>query len=1643
MARFQNQLNSETVTSTFTDAQVADSSIAEGSIYWNSDRDAMFIFVDANIGHVQIAMTQEYHFSLVLGTALNLNNVAVSNVLTYDAPAGLDWVVGQRIVFQHDQNNRLVGTVTAYDADAGGISFEVDSKTGTGTFAQWSGSFIGDAAIDGRIVVPIIGVFNNFDDLDGNTAITPVTGSIAYVRNRQGVGFGTPGWLGGTYYPPGFYMYGATTDPDNNSRWVFTKEAIVDSVNTALGRLVPEGGTLGQILRRTATGYEWATANVTGTPAGFGAFTASAVSPIDATTLGTPTVSTSGPDTALVVALGIPTGLTGATGGKGDAGNTITVSQATNANNNGSDVTFTSSDTTVSDVVVNLLNGAAGTTGDDGDSVSAVVATNTATEYTLTITSTPGDGSATTSFTTPNLRGTDGGDGDDGGLTQVTVLSTTAATDNEVVFLTVTDKTNVVGLYFRTTGQTAWTIVGSGDDGLTEEEVDARIQDNAVTIYDSSTIYQLGDVVLASAGEYRSRQNDNTDALTDTTAWVLISANIDANILNNLNSNTTHRGQTNNPHSVTATQVGLGNVDNTADEDKPVSTATQDALDLKLNTTDLDASVDTALGITTSGNQQQFLGQDGVFRGVSISGVTPDLSSVTTNDINEGTTNLYYTATRVNALIQAGTITEYSSTVNYTVGQHVLVSTGTNGGIYEALQSSNNSPVTDTSSWVKRTAFITDPQVAQITTNASNLNTHASSTANPHEVTANQAGVGFKATTFTALLADTNNIKAPGTIAAVVEAVLFNRNTALPRSSAVEANVNSIPFTYIATNNNGSYSLAFPQQPVAVPLKVGDVASFFVIPDGSGLTVGHHTALVQGQQITAANISFGGSSDPIAATLPLTSAQFAAIKATDGVESQVFQGGEALGIPNSQIFLFEASTVPTHTISTFYVYKGNTQVTTATAANDWLDSDIATDIAGISDVQSAQLLAAPKQFNPLETYALGDQIFYNDKVYAAIVGLTPAPFNILNWQVLGTGSTGTSLTTTQELILTNTVLPFAQTSSYVIGDPIIRNGDLLIATVNKTSGTAFIAANWAPASAQNLRTIVELHEVRPTEGPLTVIFTLGTETSFGYTSPSADFQLHPTDYDLITVDGTALTVEIAVTARAHNGVVTIASAIPGLTAGTHALTFQKRTEESFVEVTAAVTEVDGDIHFLGNRFLAPNIPTTDPAVANVLWRDNGVPVFSGTRAPVPSTEAFSLTHDVTETETFRISLDGFRRSNEFNADADLILDLAENLGNRLLAFLAGTAAGTDGNYGETTGATVDRTTGTIDIDNTNLLTLFVNVAGNIIHLDGKEVSIDSSTDPDLFHNIRISGIDPLVDRNVPQRGSGGEVFFVRSELEIDILTGHSTIESSDESITFDIAKHNIDLTVTNPAVITSGTVATSQATSGNGSATISNGALGIVFPPSGTGGGVGTNALTANAVNLITYTGSAAPLTANAVTPYNFIEVTEDQLAVIVADTNLIDTTAFYIVLPSATTQATPPPTQPPITPPAPTEPEPAAKSAFTPGFNSDVTVTTVGGEVTLGTITTTVGIVFVAPGSTSNNEPTIQVPVVDDDGATIPRPPVASTGVYTVNGVAPANSQAVITTAGEITLVEDGLSISWSDLGTSTIAINITYNNT
>lgn len=56
-----------------------------------------------------------------------------------------------------------------------------------------------------------------------------------------------------------------------------------------------------------------------------------------------------------------------------------------------------------------------------------------------------------------------------------------------------------------------------------------------------------------------------------------------------------HINDKTNPHSVTKEQVGLGNVDNTSDINKPISTATQTVLDLKQNITDITLLTDSKI----------------------------------------------------------------------------------------------------------------------------------------------------------------------------------------------------------------------------------------------------------------------------------------------------------------------------------------------------------------------------------------------------------------------------------------------------------------------------------------------------------------------------------------------------------------------------------------------------------------------------------------------------------------------------------------------------------------------------------------------------------------------------------------------------------------------------------------------------------------------------------------------------------------------------------------------------------------------------------------------------------------------------------------------------------------------------------------
>lgn len=80
-----------------------------------------------------------------------------------------------------------------------------------------------------------------------------------------------------------------------------------------------------------------------------------------------------------------------------------------------------------------------------------------------------------------------------------------------------------------------------------------------------------------------------------------------------------HEARNDNPHGVTKEQVGLGNVDNTSDVDKPISTAQQAELDTKLNNA---ANGGVANNLTTNSSDVALSAAQGIVLQQKISEMT-------------------------------------------------------------------------------------------------------------------------------------------------------------------------------------------------------------------------------------------------------------------------------------------------------------------------------------------------------------------------------------------------------------------------------------------------------------------------------------------------------------------------------------------------------------------------------------------------------------------------------------------------------------------------------------------------------------------------------------------------------------------------------------------------------------------------------------------------------------------------------------------------------------------------------------------------------------------------------------------------------------------------------------------------------------
>lgn len=146
--------------------------------------------------------------------------------------------------------------------------------------------------------------------------------------------------------------------------------------------------------------------------------------------------------------------------------------------------------------------------------------------------------------------------------------------------------------------------IAPGTDGFVT--IDGKVRGINTTGSTVGEVWEDGDVLYAkpnddghltkivpSIGELKVSVAQVVHAHTNGTLEIRISSVVDENEYEPRNSNIqTHISATNNPHNVTKKQIDLGNVDNTADVDKNVLSATKLSTARKINDVDFDGSSD-------------------------------------------------------------------------------------------------------------------------------------------------------------------------------------------------------------------------------------------------------------------------------------------------------------------------------------------------------------------------------------------------------------------------------------------------------------------------------------------------------------------------------------------------------------------------------------------------------------------------------------------------------------------------------------------------------------------------------------------------------------------------------------------------------------------------------------------------------------------------------------------------------------------------------------------------------------------------------------------------------------------------------------------------------------------------------------------
>lgn len=189
----------------------------------------------------------------------------------------------------------------------------------------------------------------------------------------------------------------------------------------------------------------------------------------------------------------------------------------------------------------------------------------------------------------------------------------------------------------------------AGDLSLEETariNADTTLQGNIDTLSGTVTSnYNTLDGKITDEATARGNADTTLQNNIDTLSGTVTSNynTLDGKIGDNKTAIDNHKADKNNPHEVTKSQVGLGNVDNTSDADKPVSTAQQTALDGKVDKLVTKPTAGTYTKVTVNGEGQ-------VTSGTTLSeSDIPNLHLTKVTDVTS-------TATEVNQLHESGAI---------------------------------------------------------------------------------------------------------------------------------------------------------------------------------------------------------------------------------------------------------------------------------------------------------------------------------------------------------------------------------------------------------------------------------------------------------------------------------------------------------------------------------------------------------------------------------------------------------------------------------------------------------------------------------------------------------------------------------------------------------------------------------------------------------------------------------------------------------------------------------------------------------------------------------------------------------------------------------------------------------------------------